>query len=85
MSHVLPPPPHRRMHRFLCYLEATDRCCEGRRNRCPRTQFGLPQLPLFASHSPTYQDALAHAEAIRPILTREHTLALHSRETGLNY
>ena len=51
----------------------------------PADPVGLPQLPLFASHSPAYQDALAHYEAIRPILTRERTLPQQSRKTGLNY
>jgi hypothetical protein len=40
---------------------------------------------FFASHSPAYQDALAHYEEIRPILKRERTLAQQSREPGLNY
>jgi leucine-zipper of insertion element IS481 len=43
------------------------------------------QLHLFASHSPAYQDALAHDEEIRPILKRERTLAQQSRATGLHY
>src|SRR5687767_12852835 len=51
----------------------------------PADPVGTPQLQLFASHSPAYQDALAHYEAIRLILTRERTLPQHSRETGLNY
>src|SRR5215216_4241916 len=51
----------------------------------PADPVGTPQLHLFASHWPAYQDALAHYEAIRPILKRERTLAQHSRETGLNY
>jgi transposase InsO family protein len=51
----------------------------------PADPVGALQLPLFTSHSPLYQEALAHYEEIRPILTRERTLAQHSRETGLNY
>jgi transposase len=51
----------------------------------PADPVGTPQLPLFASHCPAYQDALAHYEEIRPILKRERTLPQHSRETGLNY
>ena len=51
----------------------------------PADPVGTPQLHLFASHWPAYQDALAHYEAIRPILKRERTLPQHSRETGLNY
>jgi transposase len=51
----------------------------------PADPVGTPQLPLFASHSPVYQDALAHYEAIRPILKRERTLVQQSRATGLNY
>jgi hypothetical protein len=43
------------------------------------------QLHLFTSRSPTYQDAFAHDEEIRPILKRERTVAQHSRATGLNY
>jgi transposase InsO family protein len=43
------------------------------------------QLPLFASHSPAYQEALAYYEEIRPIVKRERTLAQQSRATGLNY
>jgi leucine-zipper of insertion element IS481 len=43
------------------------------------------QLHLFASHSPAYQEALAYYEEIRPILTREHTLAQQSRAMGFNY
>jgi transposase len=51
----------------------------------PADPVGTAQLPLFASHSPAYQDALAHYEAIRPILKRECTLVQQSRATGLNY
>jgi Homeodomain-like domain/leucine-zipper of insertion element IS481 len=51
----------------------------------PADPAGALQLPLFTSHSPIYQEALAHYEEIRPILKRERTLAQHSRETGLNY
>jgi hypothetical protein len=40
----------------------------------PADPVDAPQLHLFASHSPTYQDALARYEAIRPILKRERTL-----------
>lgn len=49
----------------------------------PADPAGALQLPLFTSHSPIYQEALAHYEEIRPILKRERTLAQHSRETGL--
>jgi hypothetical protein len=51
----------------------------------PADLVGTPQLSLFASHTPVYQDTLAHDEAIRPILTRERTLVQQSRATGLNY
>ena len=62
-----------------------DRCGDGRRNACQRTQISALQLPLFATDSPAYQEALARYEEIRPILKQERTLAQHSRETGLNY
>jgi transposase InsO family protein len=51
----------------------------------PADPVGLPPLPLFASHSPAYQDALAHDAALRPILTRERPLPPHRRKTGRNY
>jgi hypothetical protein len=50
----------------------------------PEAQISALQLPLFATDSPAYQEALARYEEIRPILKQEHTLAQHSRETGLN-
>src|SRR5262245_364196 len=51
----------------------------------PAAQISALQLPLFATDSPAYQEALARYEEIRPILTQERTLTQHSRETGLNY
>ena len=51
----------------------------------PADPVGIAQLPLFASHSPVYQDALARYEAIRPVLKRERTLVQQSRATGLSY
>jgi hypothetical protein len=51
----------------------------------PEAQISALQLPLFATDSPAYQEALARYEEIRPILKQERTLAQHSRETGLNY
>jgi transposase len=51
----------------------------------PADPVSVLQLHLFASHSPAYQEVLAHYEEIRPILRRERTLAQQSRATGLNY
>jgi transposase len=51
----------------------------------PADPVGTPQLPLFATHSPAYQEALARYEAIRPVLKRERTLMQQSRATGLSY
>jgi hypothetical protein len=43
------------------------------------------QLDLFIGDSPTYQEALARYEEIRPVVKGERTLAQHSQETGLPY
>ena len=51
----------------------------------PADPVGTPQLHLFASHSPAYQEALARYEAIRPVLKGERTLMQQSRATGLSY
>ena len=51
----------------------------------PQEPTGSPQLDLFVSVSPAYQDALARYEQIRPILKGERTLPHHSKATGINY
>jgi transposase len=50
----------------------------------PQPPVSALQLPLFASGTPAYQDALARYEEIRPILKRERTLTQQSHEPGLN-
>ena len=46
----------------------------------------IPQLDLFVSQSPAYQEAVDRYEAIRPILKEEQTLSQHRHpETGLSY
>ncbi|MBM3302416.1 MAG: helix-turn-helix domain containing protein, partial [Deltaproteobacteria bacterium] len=44
-----------------------------------------PQLDLFVSLSPAYQEAVDRYEAIRPILKEEQSLSQHSRKTGIRY
>jgi hypothetical protein len=43
------------------------------------------QLPLFVQDAVGYSDALAHYEAIRPILKSERSLRQQSQQTGMNY
>jgi transposase len=46
----------------------------------------IPQLDLFVSQSPAYQEAVDRYEAIRPILKEEQTLSQHRHpETGISY
>lgn len=51
----------------------------------PRASARAPQLDLFLSDSAAYQAALARYEAVRPVLTGEHSLRQQSENTGINY
>jgi hypothetical protein len=51
----------------------------------PRDPVHVLQLELFLSDAAAYRDAIAHYEAIRPVLQREWTLAHHSQATGTSY
>jgi transposase len=44
-----------------------------------------PQLDLFVTPSPAYQEAVDRYEAIRPILKAEQTLSQQSHQTGVSY
>ena len=49
----------------------------------PKTALFSPQLHLFPGDSPTYLDALARYETLRPILQGQRTLLQQSHLTGL--
>ena len=50
----------------------------------PRDSVCAPQLPLFVSDSAASAEALAHYEALRPVLTGERSLRQQSQQTGIN-